>query len=59
MQTFYAAVDGADFCVMRDGYEVARCETEAWSCAITDALNMIDKIAEQATEMKTWPKVRS
>lgn len=60
MNTFYAAIDpeNSKFCIMRalDGKLIARCDSESWSCAITDALNFVDRIAEQASEMKTWPE---
>jgi hypothetical protein len=59
MGRFYTAIDpdvkDNEFCVVRDGTIVARCGTEDWSCAIQDALNMVDSLAAQAREMSTWP----
>ncbi len=58
--TFYAAIDpdtaDAKFCVLLDGNIIARCDDESWSCAIRNALNMLDYFAKQSNEVSAWPK---
>ncbi len=57
MQKFYAAIDEKTaqyvVCLSLDGSEVARCDSEDWSCAVTAALNLIDGLSNELAGF--WP----